>query len=211
MRESASASHSHCDTTQWRAASNLVRTVASDLLDCSQSTRAAEVEALVSTPLRRRCPDPGSGHRVRQMRPSLRGDGRNLDCVSLWAESASSVATATGFRYGHGRPRDGGCGPPAALKSAAARPGKTCRASPERSEPLASRGAHLLGTGHSAPVNGNAVSDGVRGDFQPPGCEASPRCRVPHRQRCAHCPPRRVRARSRNVWSIRDGRGIGTL
>jgi len=63
----------------------------SDSLNCSQSTRAAEVEALVSTPLRRPRPDPGSGLVSGRCAPPL-GETVETSTASAQAESASSVA-----------------------------------------------------------------------------------------------------------------------
>jgi len=91
VRESAPRSRSHCDT---RAVANRFelcsKRSASDSLDCSLSTRAAEVECVGVNAAAKTLSRPGIWICVRQMRPSLRGAGRNLDCVSLRAESASS-------------------------------------------------------------------------------------------------------------------------
>jgi len=78
-------------TLQWRTARTSFERSTSDSLDCSQSTRAAEVEALVSTPLRRPRPDPGSGLVSGRCAPPL-GETVETSTASAQAESASSVA-----------------------------------------------------------------------------------------------------------------------
>lgn len=57
----------------------LLERSASDSLDCSLSTRAAEVESVGVNAAAKTTSRPGIWICVRQMRPSLRGVGRNLD------------------------------------------------------------------------------------------------------------------------------------
>jgi hypothetical protein len=123
VRESAPRSRSHCDT---RAVANRFelcsKRSASDSLDCSLSTRAAEVESV------------GVNAAAKTLsRPRIwMASGR---CAPPLGETVeTSIASASGLRahrqprqtrqasrHGHDRPRGGGCGPPAALRSAAAR------------------------------------------------------------------------------------------
>jgi len=136
---------------------------------------------------------------VRQMHPSPRGVGRNLPCVDLRVEMPHRLPTGRQTSDSAEPPsrRVDAALSPAALKSAAARPGKTCRASPEHRGCAPSEAR----TARFRPVRNKPMAasspDGVRGDFQPPGCEVSPRCRVPHRQRCSASALRDARARLR--------------
>jgi hypothetical protein len=105
------------------------------------------------------------------MRPSPRGDGRNLDCVSLRAESASSAASnAAGFKT-RARPSSRRWMRPASCTEkcggqSLARPAGPHLNTRTRS-PLEARIFSVRAI--SASVDGNTVSDGVEVTSSRPG------------------------------------------
>jgi len=105
------------------------------------------------------------------MRPSPRGDGRNLDCVSLTAESASSAASnAAGFKI-RARPssrrwmRPASCTEKCGGQSLARPAGPHLNA--RTRSPLEARIFSVPAI--SASVDGNTVSDGVEVTSSRPG------------------------------------------